>query len=133
MFTRHQNRPAWRLWLSAAVACAIALLVRHYTHATGTTLMAANVFEVVDWMMQESLDLLVNKNAIASMFNTEVQKEFEHDFAPGETVRVKYPQEYLIREGPCSTPARGSIAGTPRSAATRSSASTSTGTRSKRP
>jgi hypothetical protein len=58
-----------------------------------------NSFEVVDWMMQESLDILVNKNAIASMFNTEVQKEFEKDFAPGEIVRVKYPQEYLIRDG----------------------------------
>jgi hypothetical protein len=58
-----------------------------------------NTFEVVDWMMQEALDLLVNAPAIASHFNTEVQKEFERDFAPGETVRVKYPQEYLIRDG----------------------------------
>jgi hypothetical protein len=58
-----------------------------------------NSFEYVDWMMQESLDLLVNKMAVAGMFNAEVQKEFERDFAPGETVRVKYPQEYLIRDG----------------------------------
>jgi hypothetical protein len=58
-----------------------------------------NSFEVVDWMMQESLDILVNKNAIAGTFNTEVQKDFERDFAPGESVRVKYPQEYLIRDG----------------------------------
>ena len=49
--------------------------------------------------MQESLDLLVNKLAIGAHFNTEVQREFERDFAPGETVRVKFPQEYLIREG----------------------------------
>ena len=49
--------------------------------------------------MQETLDLLINKLAIGAMFNTEVQREFERDFAPGETVRVKFPQEYLIRDG----------------------------------
>lgn len=59
----------------------------------------ANAYETVDWMMQEALDLLVNKPAVAAHFNTEVQKEFEKEFAPGETVRVKYPQEYLIRDG----------------------------------
>jgi len=58
-----------------------------------------NAFATVDWLMQESLDLLVNKLAIGAHFNTEVQREFERDFAPGETVRVKFPQEYLIREG----------------------------------
>ena len=58
-----------------------------------------NVFATVDWLMQESLDLLVNKLSIGAHFNTEVQREFERDFAPGESVRVKFPQEYLIREG----------------------------------
>src|SRR3990167_1660263 len=58
-----------------------------------------NAFATVDWLMQESLDLLVNKLAIGAMFNKEVQREFERDFAPGETVRVKFPQEYLIRSG----------------------------------
>ena len=58
-----------------------------------------NVFATVDWLMQESLDLLVNKLAIGAHFNTEVQREFERDFAPGESVRVKFPQEYLIRDG----------------------------------
>ena len=58
-----------------------------------------NAFSTVDWLMQESLDLLVNKLAIGAMFNTEVQREFERDFAPGESVRVKFPQEYLIRDG----------------------------------
>src|SRR5581483_337587 len=99
MFTRSQHRPAWRTWLSATVACLIALAVRHFTHSTTSLFLAANAYEVVDWMMQESLDLLVNKLPIASTFNTEVQKEFEHDFAPGETARVKFPQEYLIRDG----------------------------------
>ena len=58
-----------------------------------------NAFATVDWLMQESLDLLVNKLAIGAHFNTEVQREFERDFAPGESVRVKFPQEYLIRDG----------------------------------
>lgn len=100
MFKRHAELPAWR-WIPTILALlGIALVARYYFDASsGVSLGLTNSFEVVDWMMQESLDLLVNKPAIASMFNTMVQKEFEHDFAPGETVRVKYPQEYLIRDG----------------------------------
>jgi hypothetical protein len=99
MFARHADLPAWR-WIPTILALlGIALLVRHYSAPSGISFAVANSFEVVDWMMQESLDLLVNKLSIASGFNTMVQKEFEHDFAPGETVRVKFPQEYLIRDG----------------------------------
>lgn len=93
------NRPAWRLWVSGTIALAIALLVRHFTHETSQTLLALNSFEVVDWLMQESLDVLVNTLGIGAYFNTDVQKEFEHDFAPGETVRVPFPAEFLIRNG----------------------------------
>jgi hypothetical protein len=92
----------------------------------------ANSFEVVDWLMQESLDVLVNTLGIGAYFNTDVQKEFEHDFAPGETVRVPFPQEFLIRERPAPTPRRRSTSGTRPSAAPTSSASTSSGTPSKR-
>jgi hypothetical protein len=96
---RLKNRPTWRIWTSGAIACALALVFRHLFHPAAGTFLAVNSFEVVDWMMQESLDLLVNKMAISAYYNTEVQKEFEHDFAPGETVRVKFPMEYLIRDG----------------------------------
>jgi hypothetical protein len=98
---RLEARPRWWLGLQALVTIALALVVRALTsHDTAALLVAVNSYEVVDWLMQESLDLLVNKIAIGpTLFNTEVQREFEHDFAPGETVRVKYPQEYLIRDG----------------------------------
>lgn len=100
---RYQNRPLWRWLVTLVPLVLIGWAVQHYAHGllgtSGVLLGLNNSFEIVDWVMQESLDLLVNKNAIASQFNTEVQKEFEKDFAPGETVRVKYPQEYLIRDG----------------------------------
>ena len=99
LFERHRGKPWWTWLVSIVPFLALCALIRYYTDDTGVTVLAVNSYEVVDWLMQESLDLLVNSNAIASMFNTEVQKEFEKDFAPGETVRVKYPQEYLIRDG----------------------------------
>ncbi len=99
LLRKYQKRPAWWLALNCAITAALALLVRHVVQHDAAVFLSVNTFEVVDWMMQESLDLLVNKIAIGSLFNMEVQKEFEHDFAPGETVRVKYPQEYLIRDG----------------------------------
>jgi hypothetical protein len=94
-----KQRPTWRLGISALAAVLSALVVRHFAAAETAVFCAVNSFEIVDWMMQESLDLLINKLAVAAIMNTEVQKEFEHDFAPGETVRVKFPQEYLIRDG----------------------------------
>jgi hypothetical protein len=98
-FAKYANRPLWR-WVPSVIAMLLlAFLAHHFDHAKAGAVMALNAFEVVDWVMQDSLDLLVNKLGLASQMNTEVQKEFEHDFAPGETVRVKYPQEYLIRNG----------------------------------
>lgn len=64
----------------------------------------ANSFQVVDWLVPESLNILLNKLAVASYFNTDYNKEFERDFAVGDTVRVKYPQRYLIRDGIGYTP-----------------------------
>jgi hypothetical protein len=102
---RFENRPLWRHLATWIPFVLITLVIGHYfgkeagTAGGGLMLALNNSFEVVDWVMQESLDLLVNKLGILSHFNTEVQREFEKDFAPGETVRVKYPQEYLIRDG----------------------------------
>jgi hypothetical protein len=101
-FDRHQHLPLWR-WIPTLIALVVIGWVLRHT-STAATLLAVNSFEVVDWMMQDCLDLLVNKLALGSHMNTEVQKEFEHDFAPGETVRVKYPQEYLIRDGLARVP-----------------------------
>lgn len=93
---RRLDRPMWRWLPSLLVMLVIAYVARH---VHGAVLFAANTWDVVDWLMQESLDVLVNKIAIGAHFNTDVQKEFDHDFAPGETVRVPYPVEFLIRTG----------------------------------
>lgn len=47
----------------------------------------------------ESLRILINKAQVAPFFNTEYNKEFTREFAVGETVRVKLPQRFLVRDG----------------------------------
>lgn len=47
----------------------------------------------------EVLRLLVNKLTVASFFNTDYEKEFKKEFAPGASVQVKFPQKFLIRDG----------------------------------
>lgn len=64
----------------------------------------ANNYQVVDWLVMESLDRLLNKLSIASNFNTDYNKEFDREFAVGDTVRVKLPQRYVIRDGTDYTP-----------------------------
>lgn len=59
----------------------------------------ANTFQVVDWLTMEGLRSLVNKLAVAQYFNTDYNKEFTRDFAPGETVRVKLPQRFTVSSG----------------------------------
>jgi P22 coat protein - gene protein 5 len=59
----------------------------------------ANSFLFVDWLTMESLRILVNKCVVAQFANTDYNKEYTREFAVGETVRVKLPQRYLIRNG----------------------------------
>lgn len=100
LIDRHRNRPAWWLAVNYALTALFALALRHaFAHSTVAPFLALNSFDVVDWLMQESLDVLVNTMGIGAYFNTDVQKEFEHDFAPGETVRVPFPAEFMIRSG----------------------------------
>jgi len=47
----------------------------------------------------ESLRILVNELRVAEQFNTDYNQEFTKEFAVGETVRVKNPQRFLIRDG----------------------------------
>ncbi len=63
-----------------------------------------NQFQVVDWLVMEALDRLLNKLAVASYFNTDYNKEFDREFAVGDTVRVKLPQRFVVRDGPVYTP-----------------------------
>lgn len=64
----------------------------------------ANLFQVVDWITMESLRTLLNRLVIAEFFNTDYNKEFTREFAVGETVRVKLPQRFTIRDGIGYTP-----------------------------
>lgn len=47
----------------------------------------------------EALRILQNKCVFAKFFNTDYNKEYEREFAVGETVRVPLPQRWLIRDG----------------------------------
>lgn len=64
----------------------------------------ANSFQVVDWITAEALRSLVNRLTIARRFNTDQNGEFTKPFAVGETVRVRLPQRFLIRDGLGYTP-----------------------------
>jgi len=64
----------------------------------------ANLIEVVDMITMRSLRRLINRLQVAEIFNTDQNKEYQRDFAIGETLRVKLPQRYLIRDGIGWTP-----------------------------
>ena len=66
--------------------------------------MAVNAFKTVDWLSMESLRILKNKLEVAQFFNTDYNKEFDKEYAVGDTVRVKYPQRFLPRDGLNYTP-----------------------------
>src|SRR4051812_11240865 len=59
----------------------------------------ANAFQTVDWMAEECLDLLVNKLGIIGNFYTKFEEDFDRPFAVNDSIRVKKPQRYLIRNG----------------------------------
>ena len=60
---------------------------------------SANNFQFVDWLSAEPLRLLLNMMEVSRGFNTGYSKEFEQDFAIGDSARIKLPQQYLIRTG----------------------------------
>jgi hypothetical protein len=47
----------------------------------------------------EALRVLTNKLEVAPFFNTDYNKEFTKEFKVGDTVEVRYPQRFLIRDG----------------------------------
>ena len=59
----------------------------------------ANSYQVVDWVTKESLRILKNSLAVARTFNTDYGKDYKQAFAVGETIRVKLPQRFTIRDG----------------------------------
>jgi len=96
------DRPQWTRVLSMSLALLFAILVRFILPSAGVSgglFLAANAFQWVDWMAMESLFLLKNRRGISSAFNSSYNKEYGKPFAVGETVRVKKPQRYTIRNG----------------------------------
>lgn len=59
----------------------------------------SNNFVYPSWVGLECLRLLTNKLVVAQFFNKRYQKEFEREFAVGESVQVKLPQRYTVRDG----------------------------------
>lgn len=59
----------------------------------------ANSFLNPNWYSMEVLRLLINKKQVAEKFNTNWDKEFHQKFAVGESVNVKFPQRFTIRDG----------------------------------
>jgi hypothetical protein len=52
-----------------------------------------------DWVAPECLRLLTNMLALTGYANWSYEKEFDREFAPGDTVRVKYPQQFTVVDG----------------------------------
>ena len=95
------QRPRWTFVLSTVIALIVALVCRHYQvfdDGSGVS-HAANVFATTDWLVMESLDILLNKMAIGQYFNMDDNDQFEQAFAVGPTIRKKLPQRFLTRDG----------------------------------
>lgn len=56
-------------------------------------------FVFTDWAGTECLRLLVNMLEMAGHANFSFQSQFKQSFAVGDTVRVKFPQEFIITDG----------------------------------
>jgi len=59
----------------------------------------ANLFKFADWITLESLRILKNKLVMPQFMNTEYGAEYTKNYAIGETLRVKLPQRFTVRDG----------------------------------
>jgi hypothetical protein len=59
----------------------------------------ANQFLNVNWISMEVLRNLINSLVVAEYFNMSYDKDFKKEFAVGATVQVKFPQQFIIRDG----------------------------------
>lgn len=58
-----------------------------------------NQFTRVNWVTMESLRMLLNKLEVAQFYNRSLSREFQKEFAVGDTIQVKLPQRFIIRDG----------------------------------
>ena len=61
--------------------------------------MAVNSFLDTSWVSMKVLAFLQNMLEVASAFNTEWESEFGKTFPVGQTVQIKLPQPWLVRQG----------------------------------
>lgn len=59
----------------------------------------ANQFLNTSWISMDVLRNLLNALKVASYFNNKWQKDYTKTFAVGTTIQVKFPQQFLIRDG----------------------------------
>lgn len=59
----------------------------------------SNQFVFADWVTMESLRILTNKLVMPQFFNTSYSREFTKEYPIGETLRVKLPQRFTVRDG----------------------------------
>jgi len=58
-----------------------------------------NQFLNTSWISMEVLRNLKNALKVAEYFNSDWQKDYTKTFAVGTTIQVKFPQQFLIRDG----------------------------------
>ena len=63
-----------------------------------------NQFLNTSWISMDVLRNLLNSLKIASYFNNKWEKDYSKTFAVGTTIQVKFPQQFLIRDGLGYTP-----------------------------
>lgn len=61
--------------------------------------MAVNSFLDTSWVSMKVLAFLQNMLEVASAFNTEWESEFGKTFPVGQTVQIKLPQSWTVRNG----------------------------------
>lgn len=66
--------------------------------------MGTNTFLTSDWFSMTMLRLLVNPLEVTMFLNTRFNKDFQKEFAVGATVNIKYPPQFIIRDGMSWTP-----------------------------
>lgn len=59
----------------------------------------ANLFLNTSWISMEVLRNLKNALKVAEYMNTDWEKDYNKTFAVGTTITVKFPQQFLIRDG----------------------------------
>jgi hypothetical protein len=68
-------------------------------HAAKKENKVPNQFLNTSWISMEVLRNLKNALKVAEYFNTDWQKDYEKTFAVGSSITVKFPQQFLIRNG----------------------------------